>query len=163
MIAFHKRGFTLIELLLYTGLLMIFLLILTEIFTSVLQARQESQITGSVNQDGRFIMSRIIYDIGRAQAISQPVNLGDGGTTLELTVGGNTIRYTLTAGNLIYTDPTGSYTVNSIRSRVAAVNFRRLGNSGGKHTIAVNLTVTSVGQLPAGVQSAAFQTTVGLR
>src|SRR3989344_9090196 len=70
------RGVTLIELLLYMGLLALFLLVLTDIFVAITSVRTETETTSAVEQDGRFIISRLAYDVSRADSISIPPQLG---------------------------------------------------------------------------------------
>src|SRR3989338_7067480 len=95
----RSKGSTLIELLLYMGILSIFLMILTQLFLSVLDVSTESKQVSSVVQDGRFILARLRYDIQRADAINSP-SLGSSDTTLSLDIGGNTYVYTLSGSNL---------------------------------------------------------------
>ena len=47
----HKKGFTLVELLIYMALVVIFLGILTNLFISVIDVKNESISVGSIEQD----------------------------------------------------------------------------------------------------------------
>src|SRR5258708_14824797 len=68
----HERGFTLVEMLIYMGIFSLMLIALTQIFTSIIDVQLESQSNGSVSQDGQYILSRLSYDISRAQDIATP-------------------------------------------------------------------------------------------
>src|SRR4030042_5852170 len=71
-----QKGFTLVEILLYMGLLAILLVVLTEILVSILAVKIEFEATSSVEQDSRFLLSRLFYDINRASAITTPGSIG---------------------------------------------------------------------------------------
>lgn len=160
-----KKGFTLIELTIYFGLLSIFILVLTEIFVSVLNTQLSSESTSSVAQDGRFIYSRLIYDINSADNVTLPANLGDTSDTLVLIRGGQTYTYSLSNGNLELQDPSlDIQPLNGVDTTISNFVVTRLGNAGGKHTFQINFRVTGNIQLPGGrVDTQVFQTTAGLR
>ncbi len=159
----NQRGFTLVELAVYGGLLAIFLLVLTQIFSSVLDVQLESEATSAVAQDGRYILLRLSYDVGRATAITIPATLGSQTNTLQLTIGGIPFTYATNSGNLVLTNALGSTSLNSPGTSISNVSFRRLGNPEGDNTVRMNYTVTSVVTRPQGVETQDFQTTLGLR
>lgn len=158
-----EKGSTLIEMLLYMGLLSILLVILTDIFISILDVRLESESTSQVEQDGRFILSRLSYDLNRAEAISSPANLGDTANSLLLTVGGVTYNYTLSGGNLQLNNGSTADNLNGSETNLSNITFQKLGNSGGKETVDIQFTINSVTQRAQGSESRTFQTTVGRR
>src|SRR5476651_71820 len=96
-----RKGFTLIELVLYIGILTILLTLMSSIFTSILDVQLESTATSSVNQDGRYLLSKLLYDVKSSSAIVVPSNPGTVSGTMQLTI--NSINYTYSAsssGNL---------------------------------------------------------------
>lgn len=159
------RGFTLVELLIYIGMISILFTVFTQIFGYILDAQLESEATSSVQQDGRFILSRLAYDIRRANSIVVPGALGGQSTSLQLTIGGVSYTYNLNSGNLELTNNLGTNTINSGDTIVSNLNFTRLGNSGPntKNTIQVEYTVTSKVIRPKGLETKGFQTTIGIR
>lgn len=159
-----SQGVTIVELLIYLGLMSIFLLTLTEIFLSVLETQTESQQTSSVEQDGRFILARLNYDISRADNIINPVTLGQATSSATLVISG--VSYTYDGSddtNLFLTDDSGKERLNSYGTVVSNVAFRRLGNSGGKNSLQIVWRLTSVSKRTAGVEVKDFQTTIGTR
>src|SRR4030043_150732 len=88
-----QKGFTLVEILLYMGLLAILLVVLTEILVSILAVKTESEATSSVEQDSRFILSRMAYDISCATEINTPPQIGQTRSNLRMTVGGVLYEY----------------------------------------------------------------------
>ncbi|OGH17734.1 MAG: hypothetical protein A2868_00120 [Candidatus Levybacteria bacterium RIFCSPHIGHO2_01_FULL_40_15b] len=158
-----SNGFTLVELLLYMGLLLLFLLIQTQIFTSILGVRLESEASSSVQQDARFIMSRLIYDINRAENIVLPAIPSAETNSLVLTIDSLSNTYSLSGGNLIISDNQGSDNLNSFGTRISNLSFKRLGNVGGKNTITFSFTLTSATQREYGPEIKTIQTTSGLR
>jgi Tfp pilus assembly protein FimT len=160
----NTTGFSLIELTIYIGLLTVFILILTEIFTSVLNAQLSTSSSSSVAQDGRFIYSRLIYDINRADSASMPANLGETNDTLILNIDGENYTYYQNNSNLYIEDATGQYQLNSSETSISGLSFTRIGNNGGKHTFQINFTVTGNIPLKGGrIDSQVFETTAGLR
>lgn len=157
-----QKGFTLVELIIYMGMMTVILVVLTQIFTSLLDLRLESEASSSVEQDSRFILSRIIYDIHRAQSITSPASLGETSTTLQLGIDGVTHTYSLQGTDLELATASAQQ-VNSHDIEVSNVSFRRLGNTTGKHAIQVTYTVNSKTQRPGGPESKTITTTVGLR
>lgn len=156
-------GFTLMEIVIYMGLLSIMLVILTGIFLSTLDAQLESQTVSSVEQDGRFILSRLIYDINRAQDIATPVNTGESGNTLVLSIAGVNYNYDLVNGNLRLNINSVIDSLNGFDTTISNLTFQRLGKVGGKNSIKVGFTIASKTQRTSGAEIKNFQTTVALR
>lgn len=159
----NKSGFTLVELIVYMGILSMLLVVFTDIFTSILDTQLSSQRTSSVAQDGRYIYSRLIYDINRAQGVILPANLGDVSVSLQATISGTLYTYALAGGNLTVTDNTGTYALNSYDTTISGLQFTRLGNASGKHTFRINFNVTGRIPMHGTTEVKAFQTTAGLR
>ena len=65
-----RSGFTIVELTIYMALLAVFLVIMTQILVSILDLQLESQATSFVEQDSRYILSRLAYDINRADVLT---------------------------------------------------------------------------------------------
>ena len=156
-------GFTLIELVIYMGIVGVFMLILTDILVAILNTRVSSQSTSEVAQDGRYIYTRLIYDINRATSVSLPLNLGDSSSSLVASVSGITNTYAVSNGNLILSNSSGSAQLNSTDTSISGLTFKRIGNIGGKSTFQINFTVTSRFITNNSTDSAVFQTTAGLR
>ena len=158
-----QQGFTIVELLIYMGILSILLVVLVQIFTALVDLRLESEASSGVEQDGRFVLSRMIYDIHRAQGIAAPVNLGDTGSALDLVIGGQSYQYALQGTDLMLTTPAGVQKVNGYETDVSGLSFKRLGNDTGKHSVQVTYTISSKTQVAGGAQTKTVTTTVGLR
>ncbi len=162
--AVRPQGFTIVELLIYSGILSIFLIVLTTMFTSVLDVQLESEATSSVATDSRYLFSRFAYDIGRAQTVSVPASLGEQSATLTLVIDGATYVYGLLGENIVLTTQAGTDQLNSFGTRISGLSFRRYGNADGKHSIRIAFTVTSR-TLRSGArpEQRSFQTTIGMR
>lgn len=152
-----KNGFTIIELSIYGAILGGLLVVLTTLFTSTLDLQLESGTTTNVVFDSRYIFSRLSYDLGRATSITTPQSLGQEANTLELMIDGASFAYSVNNGLFELTTASGTDALNSEDTVVSDVRFLRLGNTGGKHSIRMDFTVTS------GLVSRAYQTTVALR
>lgn len=159
----EQNGFTLMEMIIYMGIFLILLLVLTEIFISVLDVQSESWATSSVEQDGRFVLSRLFYDIHKADSIVTPANLGEENATLQIIVEGINYTYSLSDNNLQLSNNNGTDKLNSFDTTISNFKVKRLGNLNGKNNIQVNFTVTSKQMRPKGPEVKNFQTTIGLR
>lgn len=130
-----KKGFTLIELLLYMALVIIFLGILTNLFVSVLDIKNESTAQSSIEQDGRFILSRLLYDANVAGSDAIALN------------------YSLVGEDLILNNEK----LNSSEIKVLEFTTLSLGNISGKKSLQVKF------KLEAGSETRDYQITLGSR
>jgi hypothetical protein len=144
------------------ALLSIVLSVLTAIFVAVIDVQLESESLSGVQQDARFISGKLYYDINSATSVTQPA-LGTTTSNLQFTRNGINYEYSLNGSDLVITDMTGTYPVNSYSTSVSNVSFTRLGNSGGKHIIQITLTVTSDVLDVGETETKVIQTSVGLR
>jgi type II secretory pathway component PulJ len=164
-----RKGASLIELILYFALLGIVLVIATDIILRTSEFSLETSSRNNLQDDARFVISRLSYDIRRADSISNPANLGDNSSTLMLAVGSETHTYNLLGTNLEYQKETGPPTViqtsnvNSSYTKVNSLNFERLGNSSGKHTIKITFELEGTQAQKGGPVQKTFITLVGLR
>ena len=159
----RKNGFTVIEMIVYMALLSVFIAVLSNIFTSSIDVQLDTEATSSVIHDGRFLLTRLSYDIRRAQSIMIPTNIGDTTTSLQLSIDSDTYTYNLTNGNLELTNASGTDRLNSIGTTVSNLTFQRIGNTNGKNTIRYGFTITSQTETAGGSEVRNFQTTVGVR
>ena len=162
---FHhlSAGYTIVELLMFMGLFSMFLVLLTNMFATILETQQRSLATSYVEQTGRFVLSRLLYDIHQADVVVTPASLGDETSTLELQISGADHTYALTGSNLVLTDDEGAYVVNADQVTISNFLVRRIGNVGGKPTLQFSFDVNSTIPDTTGIQSRNFSTTVGLR
>ena len=152
-----RASFTLVELMVYMGILSVFLVILSNIFLTVLDVQFQTDITSSLEQDGRFILSRAIYDVHRATAVTTPASAGQTSQSLVLTIGGQTYTYASSSGNLNLTTSSGTQPLNSFATKLSNITVTNLGNASAKATITLNFTLTD------GTVSKSYQTTISLR
>ncbi len=160
---YKNKGFSLIELLLYMGLFSIFLITLTQIFSSALELKLESESTSTVQQDSRYILERLSYDINRADSITTPATIGTQGQLLSLVISGQTYSYTLSGNNFTLTNPSGTFQLNGFNTRVTNLSFLRVGNSGGKNSVRITYTINSLTNQKKGIETKTIQTTLGIR
>jgi len=162
----RRTGFTLIEIIIYMALLGIFLLTLTDIFTSILDVQLESDATSAVEQDGRYILSRIAYDIPRSSDINIPPQIGQTRSNLRMTIGPETYEYSENGGNLQLINDLGTNNLNGSETTISNPSFQRIANSavsGTKDTIKIQFTITSKTTRTGGPETKIFQTTIGRR
>lgn len=165
----NKSGFTVIEMILYMGLLSGLLIAITDIFLSSLNVKIGSEATSSLEQDGRYIISRLTYDIHRAQNIVSPSSLGATADALTLTVGGSPYLYSTLARNMWLQDNIDTQRLNGNKTDITFFSVTRLGNDpvlypndkSPKDTLQIVFTLVATAS--SGLETRTFQTTVGLR
>ncbi len=157
------RGATFVELLIYMAIFSMLLVSFSQIFGSVLNVQQESQVTSHVVMDGQYILQRLSFDIQRASAVTTPLALGTQTTNLSITINSVSSSYSLSNGNLIVSNANGTDTLNGFDTSISNLTFQRLGNQGGKDTIKISFTVTSKTQRGSNFETKNYQTTIGLR
>jgi len=155
----NQFGVTLVEMLITMGLLAFFLVITASMFTATIDTQNQSTGYNAVLSDGRFIMTRLNYDIARATAISTPTSLGGSASSLVMTVGGNTYTYALSGNNLQLTDNIGTANLNGNGTTISSLTFQRLGNTSGKDTVRYTFTVTSTARHNSGTDVQIFTST----
>jgi prepilin-type N-terminal cleavage/methylation domain-containing protein len=156
-------GVTLIEMLVVMGLLSILLVVVATIFTSAADVQQQSDSYSATIENGRFIMSRLNYDIARASSITTPSSLGSSSPSLSLIIGGTTFSYALSGNDFQLTDGSGADNLNSNDVIVSNPSFQELGNPGGQPTILYSFTLTSVATSHGTPDTETFSSTAGLR
>ncbi len=162
-----KKGFTLVEMLIYMGLLTIFLAVIGTIFFSIIDLQLESQATSSVSESGRYLLSRISYDVHRAQSITTPASPGLSSPSLVLSIGGVTYTYAEVAGTPAFLQLTAGGLVDALTGSDAQIsNFSatRVGNASGKNSLKVSFTLESVTtSLSQKHETKDYSTTITLR
>lgn len=134
-----KSGFTLVEMLISMGIMSILLVILTQVFGSILNMKLRSQATTSVAEDSRYLFSRLTYDIARASDLSVPNS-----STLILTVAGSTYTYSLIDTTLMLSVDGGqSQSLNSVGTKINSLNFTRYTDQGNKKLVQIRFVIAS--------------------
>ena len=158
------KGFTLVEMLVYMGIFSILMGVLVQIFFSAIDIQLTSRATSSVDQDGAYILSRMDYDISRAQAVTLPSNYGVGSNTLTLQIGSFPYTYSLDSNNnLVLSNPNGINQLNSADTTLSSLTFTRIGVPGGNDTIQLNFQLKSTTQRSTGYETRDYTTTISLR
>ncbi|OGK41989.1 hypothetical protein A2954_05250 [Candidatus Roizmanbacteria bacterium RIFCSPLOWO2_01_FULL_37_12] len=158
-----RKGYTLVELLIFMAMLSILLVIFTQIFSLIVDARLESESTSIVAQDGNYLLNRLMYDVARTNTINLPNAVGATDTTLDITIDGVNYVYALNGTNLQLTVNSSVYQLNSIGTTISDLTFKRIGNDDGKDTVQLGFTVTSKILEAGGSEFKSYQTTAGLR
>ena len=166
----NEHGFSLIELIVHMGLTSILITIMSQVFVAVLGVRVESLNTTGVQQDGRFIMARLAYDIRRAQAIVFPA-YGSASSSMTLLIQEGSVlqtnHYSWDGTNLSVTNASSTAQLNSNRTLITDFSVTRIGNSdqnpAGRDTLSTQLNLTGNSQLESGQQSLEMHTSVSQR
>jgi prepilin-type N-terminal cleavage/methylation domain-containing protein len=167
-----RKGFTLIELVIYVGIFSILIGVMSAMFGSILDVQLESESTSSVDQDGRYLLSKLTYDFktmnpalssSDPDKIDPPKNPGDTSPTLKMRLNSVDYVYSLNSSNNLQVQnvSTGETNIlNSVGTSVTGLSFQRIGSGGSNDTIRVNFTVKSRTLRTTGYESRSFQTTL---
>lgn len=158
-----SKGTTIVELLIYLGLSTVLLLLLSQFFVSILDESMETQSYSAVQNDGRYIMARLKYEINNADTVTLPVNIGDSSDSLEISVGGVTTSYYANDGKFYYYNGTSEVLMSSLDSVISNVSFTKRGNVSGKNVIEMVYTVSSGIEGTAQYESQEYKGAGGLR
>lgn len=138
-----KNGFTLVEMILYMGILSIFILVLNQLFIYALDYQLKARSPSLLIIDSRFILSRLTYDIQRADSIEMPAQLGEAESRLQLMIDGKSYRYLKNGADLQLAFNGQDLRLNSPDIKISDFNIKRIGNLGGKHGVKINMTFQS--------------------
>lgn len=160
-----SAGFTLIELTMSLGIMAILIGVLTGVFGSIIDTSLDSSATSGVDQDGRYIVARLAYDMQRATQIITPATPGSAtSTTLTIKINSIDTTYSLSgSGDLLLTDNTGPNNLNSNTTQLSNLTFQRLGVGDTTDTIQVKFKLTSKIKQAKGTETKNFQTTIGIQ
>lgn len=157
-----EKGFTLVELIMSIGILAILLTILTNAFGSILDVQLDSVATSVVDQDGRYMLAKLIHDTQNASAILQPA-VGSSSAILQITMNSQNYTYSLNNGNFQITDNTGTENLNSTDTAVSGLTFQRIGIGNIYDTVRTSFVLTSRSVLRGVPETKTYQTTLGLQ
>ena len=160
----EPKGFSLIELVIYIGVLSILLGAMTSVFTTIVDVQLESSATSSVDQDGRYILAKLLHDFQASTpiVINTPSSPGTTTTSLSLTLNGDATSsaYTINgSNNLILTNSFGSNMLNSSDTSVATFSAKRIGNGGTSDTVEISFTLNSRTKQRSGYETKTFMST----
>lgn len=149
------NGFTMVEMLMVMGIMGFLVVILSQVFGSILTMKLRSQATSAVAQDSRYLITRLSYDISRASAITVPNS-----TTMVLTISGTAYTYTLSGSTLTLAVGGGaSQVLNGVGTKITALSFTKLTDLGSKSNVQISLTITPTIIQPGGATGARQLTT----
>jgi Tfp pilus assembly protein PilE len=159
-----QKGITIVELIVYIGLLSIFMLVLLDVFVTILNSKLESESTSALNQDARYIYSKLSYDVANADSMTLPSTVSPTGSTLTITTSGVTHTYSLDgSGNINLTTGGTTMKLNSIDTNLSNLTFTRLEAPNAKPMVKISYTVNSLIELKSGEATRTIDTTFGLR
>jgi hypothetical protein len=159
----NNKGVTIVELLIYLGLSTIMLVVLSELFVSILDESVKTQNYSAVQTDGRYILGRLKTQLNNATAVVTPANLGETSYELVLIISGATHRYYIINTKLYLSDGTGDYLISHLDTRITGVVFTRTGNIGGKPVILIEFVSSTGASGTIGYESQTFKGAGGLR
>lgn len=147
------------------GILSILIGVLTTLFGQIIDTSLDSRATSGVDQDGKYIIARLAYDLQRSSSIVDPA-VPSSSTSATLTIDVNSINYTYDldgSGNLRLTNNFGPNNLNSNTIQVTDLSFQRLGIGDASDTVQVKFRLTSLIKQSKGNETKSFQTTLGLQ
>jgi len=161
----RKNGFSTIEFLLYMGIFSILIVVLMQVFFTILDSQLSSESFSAVDQNGRYLLSKLQYDISQASSITTPASDGAQSSSLQITVNGLVYIYSLTSGGDLQLVNNGVTDVlTGYDASMSALTFKRVGLGTGNDTVQINFTLASrTVQHSQKAEIKSYQTTIGLR
>lgn len=159
------KGFTLVELIMSMGLLTILIGVMTALFGAIIDTSLDSTATSGVDQDGKYIIARLTYDLQRSSEIVAPA-VPSATTAPALTIKVDSIDYTYSLdsnGNFQLSNDYGDNVLNGSTTVVSDLSFQRIGVGDATDTVQMKFRLTSKVKETSGVETKAFQTTIGLK
>jgi len=163
----RQSGMTLISLLVASGILVILATYVAMILFDVANFDLRSQSDQYITSNSRFIISRLKYDIHRAESVNQP-EAGTSGSQLSLNYSdGSTVSYSLNDTTLKRTDSLGSTAVSSNMVEVSSFVVSLVDDQttlADLPAVNIDMNVVWLGQLREGQkQDLDIDTTISLR
>ncbi|MGI8419813.1 MAG: PilW family protein [Candidatus Levyibacteriota bacterium] len=158
------RGFTLIELIIYIGILSVLLGVMSSVFTTVVDVQLESNATASVDQDGRYLLGKLLHDFqaNTPVVIKQPKDPGTQTNYLQLNLN-NSLSDTIYSvdgnGNLQLTESSASAQLNSYDTNISSFSATRIGLNDSHDTVRVSFTIRSRTKERSGYETKTFTST----
>jgi hypothetical protein len=150
-------------LLLYAALLCIFLLALFNLFSLIISNQTRATAVSLVQSNGNFLLAKLTYDLNQADAITSPLTIGSSAVSMTLVNVGVTTVYSVTNGRLNLSVGTSVNALNDVDTAVSNFIVRRLGNAGGRNSLQIGFTVTSLVVDNTGAKASDFSTTAAIR
>ena len=139
------------------------LTVFTMLFSMIVNVQLESKATSSVDQTGRYLLAKLIYDTKSMADIVVPGFPGEESGTLQIQINSIHYTYSLDSNNnlRVKNESSGEENVlNSFDTQVTGLKFLRVGAGGNNDTVQVTFTVSSRIMQPEGQESRNFQTTL---
>lgn len=162
--ATRSKGFTLIELLIYTSILVVVLAFTGEYLYSIGQARLNNTARIEVTQGAQFVIGKLKNDISESESIVSPIDSNPSIYLMLSLPEDHSVAYNTIGNQIQRSYDSESFSITSNQIQVSNLSFQKIANDGGKETIQVKFTLTSVAQLSGGRNvSEDFQTTISRR
>ncbi len=160
-----RQGFSLLELIIYTAILSVMMVVISNTFIGLLKGRGQAEARNEVNSAIRFATEQIRQDIKGASAVVTPTTSG---STLQMTVGVTPVTYDVLLGQLRRNDNGTIATTTSANIIVSTPIFTRLENRNATFdttTTSVQVEMTFRYNSPSSgwTYSADLRTTISLR
>jgi|SRR3989344_3121640 len=159
----NQKGATIIEIIIYSLLSISLILVLTDVFSSLLEKSKESVSFSEVESDGKFISQKLLNHLPAASSVSIPANLGDLASTLSFTANGSSYSYYLSNSDLYLNENGTANKLNSYGTQVSNLTIQKLGNSGGKPVLKIGFNLKSTIIQPKGYEEKTYDLTIGTR
>lgn len=148
-----------VEMLMVIGITGVLLVVLSQVFGAILSMKLRSQATSFVAQDSRYILSRLAYDIMRANDITS-----GSGSSLSLNIAGVTHTYSLSGTTLeLSVGGAPEQALTGVGTKINSLAFTRT-DVGAHKAVQISLNIAPTIIQPGGSTGARqLTTTIALR
>lgn len=156
-----KKGFTLIELLMTLGIVGILLVVLTQVFGSIITLRLKTDFTSTIAQDSRYILSMLEKDLVSATLLTLPA-MSTTSTSIIMQSQGETVSYALLDSQLVREEGGISLPLNTA-STITSFSVSRPNDLNGIAAVTISFALQSAATSDTPAQLREYQSTYALR
>lgn len=138
-----NHGFTFIEFIIYVAIVAAILVLITGFFWNITFGNIKETSYQEVQQNGRFVLTKITQEAKKATGITSPANSGETSVSLSLSMAdGSTTTFDVIDGKLRITQGTsGPYELTSDQVIVSNLQFTNLSYSDTPGTIRIEMAI----------------------
>lgn len=136
------KAFTLIEIIIYMALFSTLLIVLSTLFSTIIDQQFGNKVKSAIETDYFFITSRIKYESYLADKILTPSQVGDSSLLFVYEVDGKSRILRSRGNNLELIIEDKIYQLNSSETMFLDASFKRKGNIEGRQIIEIKATLS---------------------
>lgn len=145
-----KKAFTLVELLIALGMFAMLFMVVSDVLGSIMRTRVISSAENEIARESSWILTRMGYDVSRADAIIFP-EAGSSSDNLVLMINGNPYTYKVFNEKLVFGESGSEEPIIDEGVKIVDLTITRMQDLAGKANVQINLTLVSTARIAGGI------------